>query len=137
MIKRCALLLSLLAAQPVAAADGSWSGEGYNLLVSQRGWASASAVMRAPGNIPPGHVMTSVHWNYKLLATPPHGLQVALCSAGLCVPLNGGDGTTQALQGVSASNPLYLMYHLPGKGPIKPPIRVLRYQVLVNYSAHP
>ncbi|MFE8104374.1 flagellar protein FlhE [Brenneria goodwinii] len=133
MIKPCALLL-LLATQTAQAVDGSWDGEGANLVISQRGIAKASPVMRAKGNTPPGHVITSVYWRYKLQTTPPRGLQVALCSAGLCVPLEGGSGSTRALQGVDAGNPLYLLYHLPGKGPIKPPVRVLTYQVLVNYS---
>ncbi|PWC14291.1 flagellar protein FlhE [Brenneria roseae subsp. americana] len=133
MTKKLYVLMLMLFVQTGMAADGSWDGGGSNVVISQRGISTSSPVMRPHGVIPPGRIMTSIHWNYKLQAFPPPGLRVALCTPGLCVPLDGGSGSTQALQGIDANNPLYFLYMLPGKGAIKPPVRVLTYQVLVNY----
>ncbi|WP_121573685.1 flagellar protein FlhE [Brenneria alni] len=127
------VLLLLLFMQASLAVDGSWDGSGANTVISQRGIPTSSSVMRPQGGLPAGRIMTSVHWNYKLLTSSPSGLRVALCTPGLCVPLDGASGRTQALQGVDANNPLYFLYMLPGKGAIRPPVRVLHYQVLVNY----
>ncbi|MBJ7220401.1 MULTISPECIES: flagellar protein FlhE [unclassified Brenneria] len=132
-MKKLALLLLPFFIQTALAADGSWEGSGANVVISQRGIATSSPVMRSQGALPPGRVVTSIHWNYKLQALPPSGMRVALCTPGLCVPLDGGSGRTQALQGIDANNPLYFLYQLPGKGAIRPPVRVLSYQVLVNY----
>lgn len=126
----CGLLL--MAAPPMAAAD-AWSGEGPLWMLRQKGRISHDAPLRAVNPPSVGAKITRVYWRYQLAMSIPRGLQVGLCAASRCVKLPGGAGGTEAFAGVEADSAFTFSLFLPGTGPIKPPVRMLKTQVIVNY----
>ncbi|QTF07963.1 flagellar protein FlhE [Brenneria izadpanahii] len=114
---------------------GSWSDEGKQWVLSQRGRPAASFVFSAAEKLPQSARITSVHWQYTLTRKAfPSGLKVLLCTSIRCMELPGGKGTSLAFTGDWAGDEFYFSFSLPGKGPIKPPIRVLNSQLIVNYQ---
>lgn len=126
------LLLFALPHQAVAV-DGSWQGVGQGLTLSQRGRAVSSAPLRPAVKIPTGAQVTSVGWHITSQRPLPAGSQLAICLPGSCVLADGLSGNTQALAGNPANNPLTLLVKLPGSGALYPPIRLVSYQIWVNY----
>lgn len=132
-MKRFALML-LLAAGIATAADKQPVWEGANLLISQKGIAKRSVLLHSNGSFPKGVVLTSVLWRYELLSRNSTGLHASLCIPGQCVRLNGQNGSTEMFAGLSAETPFYLVFHVPGKGALRQPMRVTKYQLIVNYT---
>ncbi|MFP1724576.1 flagellar protein FlhE [Lonsdalea quercina] len=134
-MKRFALMLLLAAGLPnVASANKQPVWEGVNLLISQKGIAKRSALLHANGSFPKGAILTSVLWRYELLSRNSTGLHASLCIPGQCVRLNGQNGSTEMFAGLSAETPFYLVFHVPGKGALRQPMRVTKYQLIVNYA---
>ncbi|MCG8708885.1 flagellar protein FlhE [Brenneria sp. 4F2] len=114
---------------------GSWGDEGKHWVVTQRGRAAVSPIFRASEKLPQTTRVTSVHWQYRLTRKAiPSGLKVMLCTAIRCMELHGGKGSSLAFNGDWAGNEFYFSFFLPGKGVIKPPIRVFNSQLIVNYQ---
>lgn len=131
-------LLGMILAQMAGTAlaqerSGGWSAEGVPWTLSQKGRPAVSRPYMSEDAPPAGAKIDTLYWRYRFASPPPRGLEVALCSALRCVPLRGGRGMTLAMAGDPAANPLYISVFLPGKGAIKPPVRMLRTQVIVNY----
>ncbi|WP_369075417.1 flagellar protein FlhE [Brenneria tiliae] len=115
--------------------SGSWSDEGKQWVLSQRGRPTVSPLFSVSEKLPRSARVTSVHWQYKLTRKAlPSGLKVMLCTSVRCMELRGGKGTSLAFTGDWAGHEFYFSFSLPGKGPIKPPIRILKSQLIVNYK---
>ena len=123
------LLLSPLLAW--AAGSGAWQASGIGATLSQRGIAVNSSTLHAPDEV--SGTMTLIAWRYQLMTAEPAGLTVKLCSPSRCVALDGPNGTTRGLAGISASQPLFFIWEVHGRGSFYPPLRVSSNQVIVNY----
>lgn len=114
---------------------GSWSDEGKSWVLNQRGRPAISPLFRVSERLPQSARVTSVYWQYKLTRKAlPSGLEVMLCTTVRCMPLRGGKGVSLAFAGDWAGHDFYFSFALPGKGPVKPPIRILKSQLIVNYQ---
>lgn len=114
-----------------AGGSAAWQGSGMGANLSQRGIATLSPRLQPPETL--SGKVTLVAWQYRLAQPAPSGLRVKLCAAGRCAVLDGPAGTTRALTGVSASQPLSFVWEVPGRGLFYPPLRVVSNQVIVNY----
>jgi len=129
---RILLLLLLSPFLACAAGSGSWQASGMGATLSQRGVVANSAALRAPAEVK--GTMTLIAWRYQTMTPEPAGLTVKLCTSSRCVVLDGPSGTTRALAGISASQPLIFVWEVPGRGRFYPPLRVSSNQVIVNYA---
>lgn len=129
---RSLLLLLLCPLLAGAAGSGSWQASSIGATLSQRGMAVNSTALHAPADV--SGVMTLIAWRYQMMTPEPAGLTVKLCSPSRCVVLDGPSGTTRALAGISASQPLIFVWEVPGRGRFYPPLRVSSNQVIVNYA---
>jgi len=123
------ILLFPLVAQ--AAGEGSWQASSIGITLSNRGVAASSRPLSSPE--PVSGLMTLVVWRYQLIGPTPAGLRVRLCSQTRCTELDGESGTTQALNGVPAVEPLRFIWEVPGGGRLIPALKVQSNQVIVNY----
>lgn len=115
--------------------SGSWSDEGKQWVLNQRGRPAVSPLFSVSEKLPQSARVTTVYWQYKLTRKAlPSGLKVMLCTTIRCMDLRGGKGISQAFTGDWAGHDFYFSFSLPGKGAIKPPIRVLDSQLIVNYQ---
>lgn len=130
------VIMLLLAAgiASATAADKQPVWEGANLLIGQKGIAKRSVLLHSNGSFPKGAVLTTVLWRYELMSRNSTGLHASLCIPGQCVRLNGQNGSTEMFAGLSAETPFYLVFHVPGKGALRQPMRVTKYQLIVNYT---
>ncbi|WP_158302448.1 flagellar protein FlhE [Sodalis glossinidius] len=60
---------------------------------------------------------------------------MAICLGGRCFFPDGLAGRSLALTGQPAGNPVTLWLKWPGHGAIVPPVRLLRYRLLINYQS--
>ncbi len=123
--------LLLLAPLLSLAAEGAWQSSAVGATLGWRGQAVSSPPL-APSQ-PVSGLMTLVAWRYELTGPTPAGLQVRLCSANHCVPIEGQSGTTQGFANIAASEPLRFIWEVPGGGKLFPVLRVRSNQVIVNY----
>lgn len=127
------LLLLLLSPLPAyAAGSGAWQASGMGATLSQRGIVVNSSALHAPDEV--SGTMSLIAWRYQLMTPEPAGLTVKLCSPSRCVALDGPSGTTRGLAGIAASQPLFFVWEVPGRGSFYPPLRVSSNQVIVNYT---
>jgi len=129
---RSLLLLLLCPVLAGAAGSGAWQASSIGATLSQRGMAVNSTALHAPTDV--SGVVTLIAWRYQMMTPEPAGLTVKLCSPNRCVVLDGPSGTTRALAGISASQPLIFVWEVPGRGSFYPPLRVSSNQVIVNYA---
>lgn len=129
------MFMGLLLTLPLAvnATGGSWSADSTGATLSHKGVSVSSRTLIPPVAIPAGAVIQDVVWRYQLLNPAPAGLAVQLCSPNRCFWLDSANGQSAALQGESAAVPLTMSLHIPGKGVVYPPVRVVSQQVIVNY----
>ncbi|MEC5344836.1 flagellar protein FlhE [Brenneria populi] len=130
-------LFFLFAVGAVQAAErsGSWSDEGKSWVLNQRGRPAISALFRASEPLPQSARVTSVYWQYTLTRKAlPSGVEIRLCTSVRCMQLRGGKGISQAFNGDWAGHGFYFSFVLPGKGPITPPVRIRKSQLIVNYQ---
>lgn len=127
------LLIALLCWPCFTWAEGSaaWQASSMGATLSQRGVATLSPRLQPQQSL--SGKVTLVAWQYRLTGPSPSGMRVKLCAAGRCAVLDGPAGTTRALAGVSASQPLNFVWEVPGRGLFYPPLRVVSNQVIVNY----
>lgn len=128
---RLLLLLWLSPLLAYAAGSGAWQASGMGATLSQRGIVANSSALHASDSV--SGTMTLIAWRYQLMTPEPAGLRVKLCSPNRCVVLDGPAGTTRGLAGISASQPLFFTWEVPGRGSFYPPLRVSSNQVIVNY----
>ncbi|MGP4142143.1 flagellar protein FlhE [Sodalis praecaptivus] len=129
-------LMGLLAIAPAArAADGAWQGNGTQLILSQRGSSVAGPALRPHNLLPAGAVVTSIAWHIESERPLPSGVRLALCLGERCFFPDGLAGRNLALAGHPAGNPATLRLKWPGRGAVVPPVRLLRYWVLINYRS--
>lgn len=85
---------------------------------------------------PADAVVTSVSWHIESERPLPSGVRLAIClgGGGYFFPY-GLAGRNLALGGQLADNPAMLWLKLPGRGAVVPPVRLLRYRLLVNYRS--
>ncbi len=114
-----------------AAGEGAWQASSIGITLNHRG-ESASSRPLSPSE-PVSGLMTLVVWNYTLIGPTPAGLRVRLCSQTRCTELDGEHGTTQALNGVPAIEPLRFIWEVPGGGRLIPALKVQSNSVIVNY----
>jgi flagellar protein FlhE len=135
MMKRCLPALLLLMPLLAEAVSGSWVAEGAGVTLEQGGVRDTSDGLRPPNALPDANArITSVSWRYRLLSGEPAGLQVQLCTLNRCIPLGGGSGTSNGLQGEPANSELRFVYYVQSRGGLNPPLRVIGNQVIVNYQ---
>lgn len=136
---RLSLWLLMFVSGSVLAVSGSWSDTQRGVTLQNRGVMASSAALsagegaavrqRAPATI------TTVSWKYELMGPRPAGLQVKLCNTvNRCVALDADSGQTKSFYGQAALSPMRLIYFVPGRGAMNPPLRVLSNQVIVNYQ---
>ncbi|WP_413528614.1 flagellar protein FlhE [Rahnella inusitata] len=139
-MKKAALWLWLLCASgQVLAASGSWSDTQRGVTLQNRGVMASSAALVAGEGSPvrqrASATITTVSWKYELTGPRPAGLQVKLCNTmNRCVALDADSGQTRSFYGQAASSPMRLIYFVPGRGAMNPPLRILSNQVIVNYQ---
>ncbi|MCH4812248.1 flagellar protein FlhE [Vreelandella neptunia] len=123
------LLLTGLTAS-AQAASGSWSTQipGLMVAMSDRASASQTAAPPAVANLKHGQ-LGRIQWQFQY---PPGALLNAwLCHPEQCVALTGMRGSTTALAGQTADEPLHFRFALrPGQRPV----RVQGLQMIVNYQ---
>ena len=123
------ILFFPLAAQ--AAGEGMWQASSMGVMLNNRGVSMSSNPLSPPAAV--SGLMTMVVWNYKLIGPTPAGLRVRLCSQTRCTEIDGESGTTQALNGVPAVEPLHFVWEVPGGGRLIPALNVQSNSVIVNY----
>lgn len=134
LMKRCLFVLCLLAPLTAGAVSGSWVAEG-GVTLEQGGMRDESAGLRPPNALPDANArITRVSWRYRLLGPEPVGLQAQLCTVNRCIPLGGGSGSSNGLQGEPANAELRFVYYVQSQGGLNPPLRVIGNQVIVNYE---
>ena len=138
-MKKAALWLLLCVSGQGLAASGSWSDTQRGVTLQNRGVMASSAALAAGESSPVRQrapaTITTVSWKYELMGPRPAGLQVQLCNTmNRCVALDGDSGQTRSFYGQAASSPMRLIYFVPGKGAMNPPLRVLSNQLIVNYQ---
>lgn len=113
------------------AAPGSWSSQipGLMVAMSDRASTSKTAAPPATGNLHQLGRLGRVQWQFE---HPPGALLNAwLCHPEQCVALAGMRGSTTALEGRAADEPLHFRFALrPGQRPV----RVQGLQLIVNYQ---
>ncbi|MBT2774522.1 flagellar protein FlhE [Halomonas sp. ISL-60] len=135
---RLSLILVLVAGclltgftESAQAAPGSWSSQISGLMVamSDRASASQDAIPPASANNLQSGRLGRIHWQFQ---HPPGALLNAwLCHPEQCVALTGMRGSTTALEGRTADEPLHFRFALrPGQRPV----RVQGLQLIVNYQ---
>ncbi|WP_237718621.1 flagellar protein FlhE [Vreelandella stevensii] len=124
------LMLAFGFASSVLAATGSWSSQMPSVMVAMSDRASSSQAISPPAGVPLGSAtLARVQWRFE---TPAHvPVNAWLCHPEQCVPLGSARGSTMALSGLSASEPLYMRFAL---SPGQRPVRVQGLQVIVNYQ---
>ena len=138
-MKKAALWLLLCASGQVLAASGSWSDTQRGVTLQNRGVMASSVALVAGEGSPvrqrASATITTVSWKYELTGPRPAGLQVKLCNTmNRCVALDADSGQTRSFYGQAASSPMRLIYFVPGRGAMNPPLRILSNQVIVNYQ---
>ena len=123
------ILFFPLAAQ--AAGEGMWQASSMGVTLNNRGVSMSSNPLSPPDAV--SGLMTMVVWHYKLIGPTPAGLRVRLCSQTRCTEIDGESGTTQALNGVPAVEPLHFVWEVPGGGRLIPALNVQSNSVIVNY----
>lgn len=114
-----------------AAGEGAWQASRAGMTLNYRGEAASSLPLSATQ--PVAGKMTLVAWRYELIGPTPAGLQTRLCSSTRCVELDGQSGTTHAFNSVTAMESLRFIWQVPGGGRLIPPLKIRRYEVIVNY----
>ncbi len=105
------------------------------MTLEQGGMRDESAGLRPPNALPDANArITRVSWRYRLLGPEPVGLQAQLCTVNRCIPLGGGSGSSNGLQGEPANAELRFVYYVQSQGGLNPPLRVIGNQVIVNYE---
>lgn len=124
-----ALLLTGLTGS-TQAATGSWSTQipGLMVAMSDRASASQNASPPAAANLGSGR-LGRIQWQFHY---PPGALLNAwLCHPEQCVALIGMRGSTTALAGRTADEPLHFRFALRAG---QRPVRVQGLQMIVNYQ---
>ncbi|ACS85321.1 flagellar protein FlhE [Musicola paradisiaca] len=128
------LIFGLLASGYVLGVGKSPVWDGANIYLGQKGVVYRSAMLQSNGMFPERSTVTSVVWRYNLSSSAiPSRFSSSLCTSDRCIRLDGASGKTLAFEGVPANRPFYFVFYIPGKGALRPPMTVLRYEVMVNY----
>lgn len=131
-MRRRALLLLLLPLFAHASGGGDWQNSAVGATLNYRGTEASSVPLKPPMAV--RGTITLIAWRYRLLTPEPTGLVVKLCSESRCTELDGPSGTTRALAGEPAGQPLRFVWYVSGRGGLYPPVRVTSNQVIVNYQ---
>ncbi|MGX9278400.1 flagellar protein FlhE [Pantoea ananatis] len=129
---RSMMLFALLLPLFAQATDGAWSASAAGPLMANRGSWQSSQPLTPPGDVK--GAMTVVNWRYKLTRPAPSGLQVRLCAAQRCTELDGANGATRGLTGVTADETLHMVFGFAGSGSLPPGLKVVSTDVTVNYQ---
>ncbi|SFH44188.1 flagellar protein FlhE [Modicisalibacter xianhensis] len=125
----CCLVVSGLG----MAASGSWVGTGQGVRLFTADRIVESKPLKPGSPLAKGAFIRQVHWQYHVSAGQPY-LQAWLCVSRECTRLSGARGTSQALAGLAADQPLHFRFRLPkGRQPDRP-FRVEGLQVIVDYQ---
>ena len=123
---------SLLPVSSVAA-PGSWVSAGESVRLFTTGRVVESQPLLPQGDMVKGTHIRQVRWQYRVPAGQPY-LEAWLCASQECVRLGGPRGSSRALAGLAADQPLHFRFRLPkGRQPAKP-FRVEGLQVIVDYQ---
>ncbi|TDX31026.1 flagellar protein FlhE [Modicisalibacter xianhensis] len=129
---RVLLACSLALSGYGVAASGSWvgTGQGVRLFTAER--TVESKPLSSSGDLARGAFIRQVHWQYRVPEGQPYP-QAWLCASRECTRLSGARGTSRALAGLAADQPLHFRFRLPkGRQPARP-FRVEGLQVIVDY----
>ena len=129
---RIVLFIILLPLFSWAGDWADWQSSGVGATLNYRGVQARSAALNPPTGV--RGTVTLIAWRYQLMTSGPVGLVAKLCLANRCVELDGPSGTTLALSGLPANQPLFFVWEAPGSGSFYPPLRVTSNQVIVNYT---
>jgi len=127
------LMLSLF---PLAACagSGSWTQKSAGGVVSVGNQILTGSPLRSPSPLPSSARIQRVAWRIELLSPPPPGLQIKLCSAAACLPLESLAGQRSIDLPFSAGGPFRFIYSVDSRGPLIPALNVVSNQVTVNYQ---
>lgn len=132
-MRRLVIMLGLALVTPALAAPGSWVGETRGVQLFTPGRVVDSRVISPSGGVASEARILQVRWQYS---TPPGAPrpQAWLCNPQACFKLNASRGSSRALKGLPASQPLHFRFRLPQEGRLGQPFRVEGLQVIVNFQ---
>jgi flagellar protein FlhE len=114
------------------AAPGSWVSAGESVRLFTAGRAVESQPLVPRGDLMKGTRIRQIHWQYRSPPGQPF-LEAWLCASRQCIRLGGARGSSRALAGLAADQPLHFRFRLPeGRQPAKP-FRVEGLQVIVDF----
>ncbi|MBS0855415.1 MULTISPECIES: flagellar protein FlhE [unclassified Tatumella] len=128
---RCSLLLLLVVAVRLPAADITLSGSLPGPAMTRRGhWVTTrplNIVVPSAGNI------LRTGWYYQLTDPAPAGFQAQLCRGSDCFTLDGGKGAGDWFNSDRGTGPFYLRFRIQSSAVIPAGFRVVSTEVRVTY----
>ena len=137
MFKRITLMLAifLFSFEPLAISQGSWTKDSAGGHVSVGRQHMPGQPLHAPASIPASAKITRIQWHISLLnAAPPQHLVIKLCHAKACHQLDGLSGQFTPNSSWPANGSYYFIYSVETPGQLRPPLRVVRNGLTVNYN---
>lgn len=133
--KSILLLMAMLLTHPVQASmSGSWSKDSVGGHVDMGRQPLTSQALRPSGFVPVNATATRIHWQISLLNAPPAELKIQLCHSQSCEQLHGLSGEFTPQVPWPASDTYYFVYTVNTKGQLRPPLRVIRNMLTLNYK---
>lgn len=117
---------------PLLAQASSWTQKTAGAIISRGRQPVSGVMLKPPAGVPAKAVATRVTWHITPLS-PSGRLDIALCSAGRCIPLYALSGQSQLPPGFRASAPFTFFYRFPQSGPITSPLNIVSQQLTVSW----
>ncbi|EBW9216097.1 MULTISPECIES: flagellar protein FlhE [Morganella] len=130
------LIVALFCPDLQANTTGSWQKESAGGLLSVGRQSMRGNVLEAPASVPLQASATRIYWQVALLSPPPAGLKIQLCYSGGCEKLYGLSGQFTPKSRWPADESYYFVYSVNAIGQLRPPLRVLRNSLTMNYKVN-
>lgn len=128
------IALLLMLSPSASAAHGAWSATAAGPMLSVGRQAYAGQPLRPHGALPADARVSRISWRISLLAPPPPGLEIKLCSAAACIALDRLAGQRTVKQPFAPGAAFRFVYQVNTTGELRPPVQVVSNQLTVNYQ---
>lgn len=133
MIRR--LLITLTACLPLLAqaSGGAWSQSTGGGVISVGSQIMTGPALAPPSPVPASARITRINWRITLLAPPPAGLEIKLCTQAKCILLNGLSGQRVVPASMRPGDAWRFIYNVKQRGQLRPALNIVSQQLTVNY----
>lgn len=128
-----ALLLCLTFPLAANAVSGSWTQKSAGGLVSVGQQILTSHSLVPSAGISSKAKVISISWKISLLAPPPPGLEIKLCSSQHCIKLPSLSGHKNIKVHLQAYDTYRFIYSVNSLGQLRPALNVVSNQLTINY----